>query len=326
MRRGTTTTVLVGVLAIGALVACEPPSPPVTFTVDTTSPAPDHTPGDGTCEATPGAGDCTLPAAVAEANAVPRAAIVVPAGVYQDMQPTITSRVDLNWTTPAAVELGDVALTVDAGARLRTRGLISRSLDDRKALALTVAGDAQIDRSQIELVDPSAEPQDQAPLTVLPTGGVVLTRSFVQGYLTAVDNGGRAFIDASTITSAGARVATTGSGQTALRATVVSRSVNTQLVTVGCTGTAPTPYGHSYYAPLALGCGPLADTDVAPSPAPIVGLVLSPTFAGIDAIPVGTGSCAVGDVDLFGAPRAVDGDGDGTPACDIGAVEYQPPA
>jgi CSLREA domain-containing protein len=55
----------------GTLVACDPPG--TTFTVNTTVDAVDAHPGDGICEVTPGAGDCSLRAAVMEANADPGA-------------------------------------------------------------------------------------------------------------------------------------------------------------------------------------------------------------------------------------------------------------
>ena len=57
-----------GLLAAGSLVACQLPGPQ--FVVTTTMDAPDVHPGDGICEATAGSGDCTLRAAVMEANAV----------------------------------------------------------------------------------------------------------------------------------------------------------------------------------------------------------------------------------------------------------------
>ncbi len=55
---------LVWVLAAGT-------SPAAEFTVNVITDAPDANPGDGACEATPGLGDCTLRAALQEANALP---------------------------------------------------------------------------------------------------------------------------------------------------------------------------------------------------------------------------------------------------------------
>jgi hypothetical protein len=44
----------------------------------------------------------------------------------------------------------------------------------------------------------------------------------------------------------------------------------------------------------------------------------------VDAIPLGGAGCSEDAVDLYGNPRGVDGNGDGIPGCDIGAVELQP--
>ena len=56
----------------------------ITFTVNTSSDLPDAIPGDSQCEATAGLGDCTLRAAIMEANANsdPDITILLPAGVY----------------------------------------------------------------------------------------------------------------------------------------------------------------------------------------------------------------------------------------------------
>src|SRR5262249_57149482 len=68
------------VLVVGAaLVACDVQVS--TFTVNTTADGHDALPGDGVCEMTPGAGDCSLRAAIDEAAKGPEFAVVdVPAG------------------------------------------------------------------------------------------------------------------------------------------------------------------------------------------------------------------------------------------------------
>lgn len=53
---------------VGAGVACEPFEPSATFVVNTVEDLSDANPGDGICEATEGAGDCTLRAAIEEGN------------------------------------------------------------------------------------------------------------------------------------------------------------------------------------------------------------------------------------------------------------------
>jgi hypothetical protein len=123
-----TAVAMVAALALGGLVACDPPNTP-TLTVTSTATGADAEPGDGVCEASAGGGDCTLPAAVDEANALGRAAISVPAGAYEGMDLTVTGNVRLNWGAPADVVLGDVDITVADGGALRAEGLRSRVTD-----------------------------------------------------------------------------------------------------------------------------------------------------------------------------------------------------
>lgn len=67
--------------ALAALVAVQAAA--ATFTVNETRDLDDRRPGDGACEATAGVGDCSLRAAVREANAVPGADVIeVPAGSW----------------------------------------------------------------------------------------------------------------------------------------------------------------------------------------------------------------------------------------------------
>lgn len=67
-----------------AMTTWQPPSAPGPFVVDTTFDAADAIPGDGTCATT--AGNCSLRAAIQEANALPgEDSITVPSGVYMLM-------------------------------------------------------------------------------------------------------------------------------------------------------------------------------------------------------------------------------------------------
>ena len=73
-------------LMVALLPGCEPSPPPVELAVTTTADGADAAPGDGVCEVTAGAGDCTLRAAVDEANALPGDAPVhidLPEGTYR---------------------------------------------------------------------------------------------------------------------------------------------------------------------------------------------------------------------------------------------------
>lgn len=60
---------LVAGVAVGGLVACDPPVVVLDLTVTTAVDGNDAAPGDGVCEKTAGVGDCTLRAAITEANA-----------------------------------------------------------------------------------------------------------------------------------------------------------------------------------------------------------------------------------------------------------------
>jgi hypothetical protein len=83
-----------GLVAIPARAnASEPSSPAVIFNVNDTDDAPDFNVGDGKCDAGPlSPGDqCTLRAAIQEANLKPGAVlIIVPSGVYTVNAETVT--------------------------------------------------------------------------------------------------------------------------------------------------------------------------------------------------------------------------------------------
>src|SRR5262245_20125056 len=74
-----------------ALTGCEIPGPHTVLTVTTTLDGNDANPGNGVCEMTVGSGNCSLRAAVDEANATtgnpPR--IVLPAGTYKLTDPGV---------------------------------------------------------------------------------------------------------------------------------------------------------------------------------------------------------------------------------------------
>jgi hypothetical protein len=203
----------VAALALAGLVACDPRIPP-TLTVTSTATGGDATPGDGVCEATGGAGDCTLPAAVDEANALGRAAISVPAGAYEGMDLTVTGDVRLNQGAPADVVLGEVDITVADGGALVAEGLRTRVADPppegsnqpgSHPVTLSVAGELTLVRSTIASIGGSVEegvPQDTT-LVVAPGGRAVLNTSVLVGGLNAVVNDGDLASFASSLVLAG---------------------------------------------------------------------------------------------------------------------------
>ncbi len=125
-RRRAGLTLAAGITALAGLSACEPPPPVLSLTVVTSADGADAQPGDGVCEATAGGGDCTLRAALTEANATGGPDVVTLApGVH----PTLSlagSGEDANATGDLDVT-GDVTLR-GGGATLDAAGL-DRALD-----------------------------------------------------------------------------------------------------------------------------------------------------------------------------------------------------
>jgi hypothetical protein len=326
------------VAALAGLVACDPRIPP-TLTVTSNATGGDAAPGDGVCEATAGAGDCTLPAAVNEANALGRAAISVPAGAYEGMDLAVTGDVRLNWGAPADVVLGDVDITVAEGGALVAEGLRTRVADPppegsnqpgTHPVTLSVAGELILLRSTIASIGASVEdglPTDRT-LVVAPGGRAVLNTSVLVGGSHAVDNDGElvslasslySFLSAQLMTSEGATSQYARTGFTTMDPTVrvfssclgdgtfVSLGGNSAERT-GCLG-HPDDVGQ--YA------GNRFDIYTMQVTWPAVS-------ATVDAIPVGTLLCDPTGTDVYGAPWGVDGNGDGVGGCDVGAAEFQP--
>jgi hypothetical protein len=156
-------------LAIG-LAACIPDG--VTLTVNVASDGIDADPGDGVCEVTPGAGDCSLRAAIGEANALPKhERIVIAAGV----DPTLALAAgddqnllgDLDVTDSVTIE-AEAGATVDAGGLDRVLQVFGTA-DDRtwvnlrdvtlrggaatQAGAIWIGSHATVDLDGVSIVD-----------------------------------------------------------------------------------------------------------------------------------------------------------------------------
>ena len=329
---------LVAALALSGLVACDPLASPPTLTVTSDATGGDAAPGDGVCEVTAGAGDCTLPAAVDEANALGRAAISVPAGAYEGMDLTVTGDVRLNRGAPADVVLGDVDITVAEGGALLAEGLRTRVADPPPEgsnepgvhpVTFSVAGELTLVRSTIASIGKSvvdSVPQD-ATLVVAPGGRAVLNTSVLVGGLHAVVNDGELASFASSLFSLVSAQLLTNQGATSQYArtafTTLSPTVRVFSSCLG-DGTLVSLGGNSAER---LGC--LRAGDVGSYAAnrfdiytmQVTWPEVSPT---VDAIPVGTMLCDPAGTDVYGAPFGVDGNGDGTGGCDVGAAELQP--
>lgn len=103
-RRATVTAALVG--SIAATAACHG-GPHVAYVVTATVDAADAQPGDGVCEATSGVGDCTVRAAVQEANATDASTVVtIELGAGQTYRLTVAG-------TDQVGAVGDLDVTRD---------------------------------------------------------------------------------------------------------------------------------------------------------------------------------------------------------------------
>lgn len=313
--------------AATALVACDPPPPPVTFTVTSLTEGADAAPGDGTCEVTAGAGDCTLGAAVDEANALgtdgaPGGVVIsLPAGTAQ-------------WTTNSTVTAPDVEI-IGAGASVSSfdHGVIEVAAGSRLHLThvtalraggstgdpgISVLGELRVRRSRLNSL--------MAVVTVRPGGGLAASNSEITGGWSTpvVDNSGTVIFDhvrLAGILSTSALL-TTGDGSSVLRSSTLVAPATRFPAGGGtaCGGTQPISLGYNTaWGASCVLTGPGDQTGVNPYNA----ATRAPL---IDKIPVGVNGCGdPGDADINGTTRPIDGDGVDGPACDIGATELPAP-
>lgn len=345
------TSAVAGLLAIG-LAACDPPPPRLQLTVDSTLAGADDDPGDGVCSSAAAGGACTLRAAIDEGNAAPDGAdLTVPAGHYKNVDTTITGDVAVNPVSPADVKITDSTFTVAAGARLALSGInTSTSIQsalpsfpdnpatDTSLLELDVSGIVVVTRSVVRGIDIAAG------------GGAVVVDSIVETTGT-VNHGGLIALRSSFLLDAidgpDGTVLTTGAGAGSHLTGSVLAVPHTHADPFNfdfpggegtCAGAAPSSGSHMHVEDP---CGPMTGTGDGSGDAGTTLLVtyiynglgyrevgsvygLQPASPLIDAIPLGDPACPDGAVDVYGQPRGVDGDGDGTGGCDIGAVERQP--
>ena len=139
-----------------AAAGCELPLPPPIFVVTTTADGNDADPGDGVCEMTVGAGDCSLRSAVQEADAGLGARLVLPAG--EELSLTVAdadgnvdldigSAITIDPVAPASsivVASGQRAVDIAEGGSLRASGL---HLHNARVAGNLVLQDGQIGMS-----------------------------------------------------------------------------------------------------------------------------------------------------------------------------------
>jgi hypothetical protein len=327
------------VLAV-ALTACEPPPPRLVLTVTGAGAEPDTNPGDGICEAVDRLGfrGCTLRAAIDEANATTGGVdILLPGGAVGGVTATITGDVVLKPASTGRSFLKGVHLTVAAGARVRAERLETDTfISSNFQVNLDVYGTLVLDRSLVISADPFLTDPSPDPALRIRSGGVALVTDSV--LISDAPDGTVA--NAGTLLAARSTVSgTQGCSGCQARAVVTATGAVSHLQSSGlhttlgasgysaCAGVPPVSQGWLH---LEQPCGTVPATGDSTGAAgwtidPGNHLVaIDPASPLVDAVPLGAAGCEVTAVDVFGAPRGVDGDGDGVGGCDIGAVERQP--
>ena len=330
MRVGLASVVLATMAPVVLALGCEPPPP--TFLVNTFAVGADAVVGDGVCEVTGGAGDCSLEAALDEANARgEQTDIRAPAGDYSGTSVHVTGDIRLNWG-------GELE-------HIRVRGIVvepsGRLLVDGVVVNLAVGGVGVLG------VLGARHASIYAPTNPVVVGATGIA-SFESSTIESVNehsiiNGGLLSLFHSTIAGIGPRarplLLTEPAGTTSVRSSafVAAPGVFGGTGTPGPACGGVTPISAGYNAAWDATCG-LTDEGDVPGANPAVerrivpgGLDLAvyeprPPTPGagnlIDVIPPGTSSCGSSVTrDVLGAPRPADGDGDGDARCDIGAVE-----
>lgn len=324
-RRGA--VVAATAVSMSFLAACDPVPAPPTFTVTTVADGLDAAPGDGVCEMTAGAGDCSMRAAFAEGAAAGDARVVVPSGTYEltvadpgdgdpDLDVTgtlwvnrgIDRAVSVRATTSRAVEVAPSGHLVSGRWHLAASG---------QNTVLRVAGSAWMERAQVyqdsfgaSADEPAVEIESGARLVflnsvaggTLGSAGVVNLGEFLAGFssLQGLSIPALETVDGATSTVTASRL----TRLIGVRGTVIDDSSG-----VACAGTPPTSGGYNRVPNDS--CSLDAPTD-------------QQTAVGswVDLVPVGAVGCDLTFVlDQDGRARPLDGNGDGVAACDAGAFE-----
>jgi CSLREA domain-containing protein len=328
IRRGLT---LAGVAAIGFLLGCEPgPNVPV-LDVTTMADGVDALPGDGVCEVTSGAGDCSLRAAIDEANATPAGSLIVnvPSGEYVlglagSDDANAAGDLDLNRTGATVISApSGGAFRIDAAGADRVldvhggnvaligsglRGAASDGVRVRAGATVNLAFVASTQHGGAGLVVDAGGKAGLANSTVSSNGGagVDVDGEVTGRFVTVTANGGSGLV---------------GSGEVALRSSVVADQAGGD----DCDG--PDVVSGGYNLDSDSTCGLTATGDVSGE-----GAMLAPLDDGtvpahrpdpgsplVDAVPEGAASCGGAPAfDQQGTPRPR---GDG---CERGAIELTP--
>lgn len=307
------------VIGLLGLVACEPPPPPVELVVTSTAIGADAVPGDGVCEVTAGAGDCTLQAAVDEGNALGRAAIGLPAGSYPGSPSlSVTGALSIRKVGSGNASMNHW-VTVEEGASLELDGISTYNVPGARFLVKGALVGRHLSLTGLE---------SSGQVVVAPTGTAVLENSLlvhVFGGRATIQNQGTVVLRNTALRS------WISVGVTTPALSNSGRVIAASSILQSCTGVDPESLGHNSDDDGSCGLTGPSDrpgvpADVTISIAGVASYELNPGSPLIDAIPVGTLGCGTEVLDdLAGALRPQDGDGDTVAACDIGARERSAP-
>ncbi|MBX3312802.1 MAG: hypothetical protein KF906_00655 [Actinobacteria bacterium] len=342
-RLGRLTVVVAALLASTFAAACDTKPPPPVLTVNVADEEPDAggqvpgdaNPGDGVCEITVGAGDCSLRAAIDEANASsdptnptrievePGTPGLPPAGLFAGIEVTGAMRIVYLGPQPPDILTEGVVfggpVHIAPGAQLAIEGMTIRALDNQS----TSSPGFLVDGSLL-LVRSTVRSETSFPLVHVDAGGqAVVANSYVAGFSAeAVQNEGLVVLDHVTAISylAPSILSTAPGARSILRSTAILAPGVGRVppgLAPACAGEPVESLGYNAaWDGTCQGLTSIGDVPDLPGQVPPV-----------DTIPLGTAGCgAPGDVDRLGTPRPVDSDGDGVAACDIGADEVPAPA
>jgi CSLREA domain-containing protein len=307
------------VIGLGfVLAACQPPPGSLVLKVNTTADGHDAHPGDGVCAMTPGHRDCSLRAALEEANATTSGstAVVVPAGRYQLSDGPLVSDPLGSSSSIDAAGKGASIVAQGASAGLEATGgntIVS-------GIGVTGASDAgfQVSSGASLVITTGSSHGNGVGLSVAAGGSAAM------GDTALSDNTGAGLaaegsVDAvfTTITANGGG-GITGSASPSLQGSIVAN----QTAGADCAGAVNTN-GFNLDSDGTCGLGAFGDRSTANAHLGAISTGLVPWHEprpgspAVNAIPTGEGPCTPGPsfFDQRGQPRLI---GSG---CDIGSVE-----
>lgn len=319
----------VAALLVGSLAACDPVPPPTHITVTRVADGVDASPGDGVCEVTPGVGDCSIRAAVTEANAAGSGIISVRSGSYSltvpdvgdgDPDLDVTGNVQIPIDPSHAVSLSSESsgvFEVQTGGHLTANGIGVGTYSGDPAIV--VAGHLVLGESRVTAGHESGGP---AALEVEAGGNALVSNTFLTNTILAANPGAATVVNRGSFKAYYSSLSgylvpvlhTDPGAHTELGATRLTRygyfiRTFVESTETACTGVMPASLGYNWVTSST--CNLTEPTDRQ-----------SLSESWVDMIPPGALGC--GDaytIDIGGSVRPGDGDYDGVAACDIGAGE-----